>query len=494
MSISNRINRKNVSVISNRVITRLATKNTVKEINFSGKKILATEEVDKTALDKNNSLLKENTSLPIESKKTGTNCVGNYKILQTAEVGKTVTDNNNIESKKTETNCVGNCKIHISPISNDLAVHEENTRLSLRVNELTQQRDSLISHSQGLLFKTTHDVESEAMPQISNNATQTDLSFGNDKPDDNMLNLMTIIHMLKKDNLVLEGIIQGLKYDIGNINKCNSCKVRVNQNPTDLDIQTPIINNFDNFPPLYGLKNVSQVPKDKSTTNKISPRTKSLPVTHNVSEDDAICLSNINVIQNKVTQIKKVTLVADSHGRNCSKWLQEKLGEAYMVQVITHPGAPFKYISGSATENCRAFTTDDTIVVMGGANDINENVACVSNLNINELLNKSRNTNIVVIPVPYRYDKPLMNGNIQKTNEALINSVKNESHVKYIDLLNFERSEYTNHGLHLNKKGKIHLCSLIANIIKGNNEEERISKINQIESICNNKQRAFLEI
>ncbi|KAG8313072.1 hypothetical protein J6590_010165 [Homalodisca vitripennis] len=53
-----------------------------------------------------------------------------------------------------------------------------------------------------------------------------------------------------------------------------------------------------------------------------------------------------------------------------SELLSRRLGHEYTVSAVVRPGAPLNYVVHDLPGMVKEFTTDDTVVIMGGANDI----------------------------------------------------------------------------------------------------------------------------
>ncbi|KAG8278212.1 hypothetical protein J6590_025531 [Homalodisca vitripennis] len=67
---------------------------------------------------------------------------------------------------------------------------------------------------------------------------------------------------------------------------------------------------------------------------------------------------------------RKVLVISDSHGHMMSELLIRRLGQEYTVSAVMRPGAPLNYAVHDLLGMVEGFTTDDTVVIMGGANDI----------------------------------------------------------------------------------------------------------------------------
>lgn len=109
------------------------------------------------------------------------------------------------------------------------------------------------------------------------------------------------------------------------------------------------------------------------------------------------------------------------------------------------------------------------LILLGGTNDSLKN-------NLNEVYEKleskldllSRRRPIFITTIPNRYDQPMklhINGDIDKLNNYIAELVNRMSNVFLIDLSKLQRFHFTQHGLHLHKRGKSKLAQLIIDAI-----------------------------
>lgn len=110
-----------------------------------------------------------------------------------------------------------------------------------------------------------------------------------------------------------------------------------------------------------------------------------------------------------------------------------------------------------------------------------------------------RHTNIIISAIPYRNNDPKMNHHIRKLNDKMRIVINKYSHVKFVSLLNFLRSDYIRYGLHLNLTGKQRLACLIKDCtiqdIHFNNIENNMIpvKISQRKHFLGNRNRRLIK-
>jgi len=98
----------------------------------------------------------------------------------------------------------------------------------------------------------------------------------------------------------------------------------------------------------------------------------------------------------------------------------------------------------------------DVIVLSAGANNVYMNNSKVALSKIIKSIQKSCNTKIIILSVPQRYDLveySCVNRAIQLFNNKLKKIVKSFNYVTILEY-NYDREYFTNHGMHLNRRGK----------------------------------------
>jgi len=110
----------------------------------------------------------------------------------------------------------------------------------------------------------------------------------------------------------------------------------------------------------------------------------------------------------------------------------------------------------TANKDLSKLTKMDTIIVVGGSNDIDKNAHRGNLTSLEKFLDGTQNTNIILTEVPMRNDIGVgspINEQITNYNKKLHKVTKR---FKQVDLtrVTTKREHFTKHGLHLNKKGK----------------------------------------
>ncbi|XP_039283675.1 uncharacterized protein LOC111059500 isoform X1 [Nilaparvata lugens] len=190
-------------------------------------------------------------------------------------------------------------------------------------------------------------------------------------------------------------------------------------------------------------------------SNKYSRAQNRIKKQTRIPENNSITMKKID---HKITKSKKLTnkkrllIMADSHGRDLGWDLNNDLGEyGYEVSVIARPGANFNTVTRDIANFTKDFDFNDRVVVLAGANDVINSTNQPTEVDLQPIVEISKYTKVSISTVPYRYDKPLMNVNVKKLNSWLSEQISNADCLDLLDLAHFEIDDYTRHGLHLNK-------------------------------------------
>lgn len=168
---------------------------------------------------------------------------------------------------------------------------------------------------------------------------------------------------------------------------------------------------------------------------------------------------------------RRVLILSDSHGRGYSKELGSVLKENFEVTSIIKPNAKIKEVTSSVQELTKNFSEDDSIIILGGTNDIsnsNKSEICSA---IESVLPHSKRMKVVLSAIPTRYDKPNLNPEILITNNKILSVVNRHGDCNKKNIaINFcserlERKHFTRHGLHMNAKGKSIMCKRYCELI-----------------------------
>ena len=122
----------------------------------------------------------------------------------------------------------------------------------------------------------------------------------------------------------------------------------------------------------------------------------------------------------------------------------------------------------TTTLHLENLTKKDLIIFFGGTKDISKNESKKGLLSLIDFARGSINTNVILLRVPHRYDlssSSCINSEINWFNNKLQSLMSVFNHVRVLNVLT-ERLHHTNHGLHLNKKGKNWIVNNLVKEIK----------------------------
>jgi hypothetical protein len=163
---------------------------------------------------------------------------------------------------------------------------------------------------------------------------------------------------------------------------------------------------------------------------------------------------------------RRVLVMADSHGKELGPLLNSELSDSFDTTVIARSGATFDGVTKDITNFAKDFNARDHIIIIGGTNDVIDRKDQPCAMDLEPIKKLSRQTNITVASIPFRYDRPLMNSNVHYLNNWMRNKLYDTKNVKILDLSDFNVSDYTSHGLHFNKRnGKRKLVRMISDLL-----------------------------
>jgi hypothetical protein len=171
--------------------------------------------------------------------------------------------------------------------------------------------------------------------------------------------------------------------------------------------------------------------------------------------------STVNVLSPKrvpckPSRIDDMILYADSHGRGLSHLLGLK--SSFKVHGMVKPNAKSSDIFKNVNTNCKA------LVLFAGSNDVYSNNSKDYLKCLRDFLAQYNYVEIILCTIPWRHDLPVwsvVNKEISMVNNKIKNLAKFFKRVHIVDVSNIGRKFYTEHGLHLNYRGKILVCESI---------------------------------
>ena len=163
----------------------------------------------------------------------------------------------------------------------------------------------------------------------------------------------------------------------------------------------------------------------------------------------------------------RVLVLGDSHGRGSGAILRDCLGSGFSVFTLCKPNAGLEEMLRDVDSFCADFGDRDYIIVMGGVNDLLRRRA-LSDAVFAKLKLLSTMCNLVCLSVPYWDGKNDLNRSIYSFNYKLYNlvNVLDGNSCFFVDSnIILDSSDKTNHGLHMNYKGKMKLFRYVSALV-----------------------------
>lgn len=158
---------------------------------------------------------------------------------------------------------------------------------------------------------------------------------------------------------------------------------------------------------------------------------------------------------------QQVLLLADSHGRDMAHLLSGKLPSKYTVSGFFKPSGRLVDVISDLDSHTRTFTKRDTVIIIGGQNDINLGGKFQLEQHLPKLQKAAQKTNILFTSLPSWHNNAPLNNEIKHANMHLKQQLRSTT-INLFDLHFLPASHFTRHGLHLNVTGKNALAARLA--------------------------------
>ena len=165
---------------------------------------------------------------------------------------------------------------------------------------------------------------------------------------------------------------------------------------------------------------------------------------------------------------QKIVIIGYSLARGSATEIKHKLGENCEVIGYVQPGSRLEEITRMARMETEELTSQDMVVIWGGANNIAKNESDKGLEYISNYVKQRLNTNITLVEAPQRYDLPMescVNEEVKRYNRKLCKMMKIFENVQVVGS-EVQRTCHTRHGEHMNGVGKEIMAQRIVNKIK----------------------------
>jgi hypothetical protein len=175
----------------------------------------------------------------------------------------------------------------------------------------------------------------------------------------------------------------------------------------------------------------------------------------------------------------KIVILGDSHACGVAGELLHQSHHSLNTNGYVKPNIGLTELLNTTKTNSSKFTTTDTIIMIGGSNDIDQSVHDKNLNSIVNFLDGAQNTNVILVEIPVRYDIGAIshiNKQIKNYNKKLYTVTKRFKHVKLIAVAT-TREHFIKHGLHLNNKGKEILSHEVLKYLLTKHESQSVAVI-----------------
>lgn len=156
----------------------------------------------------------------------------------------------------------------------------------------------------------------------------------------------------------------------------------------------------------------------------------------------------------------RVLVYGDSMTRGFGTILQQLLPE-YLVQCNTFPGASFAFVIKDLAKNAATFTKEDIVFIMAGSNDVPFLTPQRLDQELEKLSRICLKTNVIISGIPYKFHLTKHNMNIFASNQTILNRSFVYNYFYFESNFFLSRNMYTEHGMHLNLRGKIYYNEML---------------------------------
>ena len=177
--------------------------------------------------------------------------------------------------------------------------------------------------------------------------------------------------------------------------------------------------------------------------------------------------------------ISRIVLLGDSHARGIAGELLYQSNHCFNITGYVKPNARLTELLHSAKDDLSRLTSKDSLIIIGGSNDIDKSDQGKNLTSIVNFLDEIQNTSVILVEVPVRYDtgaRSHINEQIEIYNKQLDKVTKHFKHVKLIKLTT-NREHFTKHGLHFNSKGKEILSKELLMNLQSRQESPKVPAI-----------------
>ncbi|KAG8338556.1 hypothetical protein J6590_000226 [Homalodisca vitripennis] len=165
-----------------------------------------------------------------------------------------------------------------------------------------------------------------------------------------------------------------------------------------------------------------------------------------------------------LSDLQNIIIISDSHGRDLSYKVQRRTTSC--VTATVRPGAMLSGVIHDMNEQIKGLTKCGAAVLIGGTNDLEKRSENLILHDIQQQIQTTLHTNLILATLPLRHDKPELDEKLSYLNSEIEHLAESEDHVFILPLHLLPRHLYTSHGLHFNNKGKEKISLMIKEIFQ----------------------------
>jgi hypothetical protein len=169
---------------------------------------------------------------------------------------------------------------------------------------------------------------------------------------------------------------------------------------------------------------------------------------HSIYKQNQVLLKHeckkVKSIAKKVGSKRKIVLLGSSHGREIGLMLKESLGKGFDIVGIFKPNTLLGNVVEDLGKLLKDLTKQDHIVVVGGPGNSLDRNYNYSIEDIHYIAERTTNTNVEIVNLFQRHDRPWMNGRVRSMNLRLDRALmrRDMSHIGIIDAASIAREDF----------------------------------------------------
>jgi hypothetical protein len=184
-------------------------------------------------------------------------------------------------------------------------------------------------------------------------------------------------------------------------------------------------------------------------------------------EDSNSTSDSVSHLINLQNKEHKIVIIGDSHAQGSASNVKHNLSDNYRCSGFVGPGANIDTLISSVMEDVKHLTNSDTIVLMGGTNDVSKNSSQDGLKHIINFVKVNSHTNVILMSVPHHHDLfewSCVYSEVKAFNRKLVKLMKPYKHVRVVKV-DLGRKSFNKQGMHMKNSGKDKIALKITNAV-----------------------------